>query len=85
MNYTYAYVSPILTEQDKLLLTDIMRKVQKQTKKKPATVKFTNTAKYTTKQDIIYITNIGIEIIQLLNNLRFLVIQRIANTWDILP
>ncbi len=85
VNYTYAYVSPILTEQDKLLLTDIMKKVQKTKEKKPATVKFTNTAKYTTKQDIIYITNIGIEIIQLLNNLRFLVIQRIANTWDILP
>ena len=85
VNYTYAYVSPVLTEQDKLLLTEVMKKVQKTKAKKPAAVKHTNTAKYATKQDIIYITNIGTEIIQLLNHLRFLMIQRTADIWDIIP
>ncbi|NDO46305.1 BglG family transcription antiterminator [Clostridium sp. MD294] len=85
VNYTYAHVSPILTEQDKLLLTEIMKKVQKTKAKKPTAVKYTNTTKYATRQDIIYITDIGTEIIQLLNNLRFLVIQQIADIWDIIP
>lgn len=85
VNYIYACVSPILTEQDKLLLTDIMEKVHKTKSTKPTAVKNTNTVKYVTKRDIIYMTNIGIEIIQLLDNLRFLMIQRTADPWDILP
>lgn len=85
VNYTYACVSPILTEQDKLLLEDIMEKAQKTKAMKPTAVKNANTAKCATKQDIIYMTNIGIEIIQLIDNLRFLMIQRTADPWEILP
>ncbi len=83
IDYAYAYVSPILTEQDKVLLVDLMKKAEK--RKKPTAVQHTKTAKYTTKQDIMYITKIGIEIIQLLNNLRFLMIQRTTNLWDLFP
>ncbi len=83
VDYAYAYVSPILTEQDKVLLIELMKKAE--TTKKPTAVQHTKIAKRATKQDIIYMTEIGIEIIQLLNHLRFLMIQRTTNLWELLP
>jgi len=85
IHYDYVCVSPVLTEQDKMLLTEMMKKAEKTKAMKPTAVKQKNTVKYTTKQDIMYMTDIGIEIIQLLEHLRFLMIQHTVDIWGIFP
>ena len=85
IDYTYACVSPVLMEQDKLLLTNIMKTLQKTKTLKSTALKQKNLKKYTTKKDIAYITKIGTEIIELLENIRFFMLQQVNAIEDILP
>ncbi len=84
IDYTYACVSPVLMEQDKLLLTNIIKTLEKTKALKSATIKHKNPKKHITKKEILHMTKIGTEIIELLENIRFFMLQQVSSSEELL-
>ena len=70
ISYRYIHVSPILTRQDKMLLDSRIKLLQqKKSQEKPETM--TIPASPVTKADVDFVSSLGEEIYQLLDNIRF--------------
>lgn len=70
ISYRYIHVSPILTRQDKMLL-DSKIKLLRQQKSQEEPAKTPIPASPVAKEDVEYVSSLGQEIYQLLDNIRF--------------